>query len=305
MPYELMVKDTLLWVMDGAFDHMLRIFDHRQGRLIDSAGVKGTGYGELVGPWTFVVGPSAFIHVYDLTGKRISAYRYQEGEGWVFHAHLDAAVPANFNNAFWLSDSIFIASTDDLNGRIGSFNVNTGHFQVWNNTFPPKISASISDPLHAELSAGKIAVNRKNGKVALASRHMDRIDIYDLTGTSQKVIIGPEGHLPVFRTETAGGSESIVWKRDKRYGYLAIASAGNCFIGLYSGRSYETHGDYDNCGDALYAFDWEGACVKKLILDVELIDLFFEEESKALYGITSDRFVDGGDVVKIDLNEII
>jgi len=28
MPYELMVKDTLLWVMDGAFDYMLRIFDH-------------------------------------------------------------------------------------------------------------------------------------------------------------------------------------------------------------------------------------------------------------------------------------
>jgi hypothetical protein len=132
-----------------------------------------------------------------------------------------------------------------------------------------------------------LATRPDGSRIALATRFMNHIELYDANGTLRRVDNGPTPVTPVFKVAMAGGAPTMASNDNLRFGYTGIAGGARYIYALFSGRR---RGDYPpseaTYADKLHVFDWNGNLVRVVPLGRDLSIIAVAPDEKTLYGIT-------------------
>jgi len=135
-------------------------------------------------------------------------------------------------------------------------------------------------------------LNEKQKKIAIGYLHFDKIEILNLNGQKNKIIIGPDQLKPKFKYK----GQTLSNKNLKK-AYYDIESNDEYIYALYSGKYgiNRQKGQYVyNYPAIIHKFDWEGNPIAKYILDKQIIEFeidFNRDQIIALDAETDNTFI--------------
>ncbi len=291
VPTRVAVVGGHLIVLDPVADSMVKEIDRDDGRLVRQFGRRGQGPGEFEGPWSIdpVPGSSSRFWVYDLMLDRSTL------------VDLDA----DFDDRARLGDRILrLRGTATLLDpiRVAGHIVSPGLFQsgrlaildgrgtLLRKTGPtplpqlPDIPASVRQ--HAYQS--RMEPNPSRTRLALATRHADRIDIYRADGTPITAAQRLFRFEPAFEVGEHDGRPVFATGGDLRFGYIDLATTERRIYALFSGRTRAGFPGRANYGRFVHVFDWSGRLVRVLELDTPAIAVAVDAAGRTLYTIRHD-----------------
>lgn len=80
----------------------------------------------------------------------------------------------------------------------------------------------------------------------------------------------------------------IVYSRDNKAGFCAVASDDKHVFVLYSGRTFNSHNNLSHHCEHLLVYDWEGNPLRHIVLNKPLYSMSYDIENKIIYGIGYD-----------------
>jgi hypothetical protein len=133
-----------------------------------------------------------------------------------------------------------------------------------------------------------VALNPTRTKIAVATRHADRIEIFALASGSRIVAERPDAFDPTFTVATVGGSAVFATDGTLRFGYIDIDATEAYIYALYSGIRRGERPGRANFGQSLLIFDWAGAIVARYALDALALSLAVNRKGDRVYTVVHD-----------------
>lgn len=284
-PADLAIVGEFVAISDGLGDPALHVVRIADGALLASFGREGSGPGEFRAPRVLSLAPDdpAAVWLYDVELRRateVDLARVAAGaaeparRSILFRADQLPLHPVRTGDG-WISPGIFTA------GRVARFDTAgeiVGTFGEVPATTP---EAPVNVAQHA--FTGTLAADRDGGRLVLAARHSDRIDVFAGDGTFVRTIRGPRRFEPVFQVARQNGVPYLVSGEDLRFGYLDVALLPDRIVALYSGRTRAEHAGNANVGDEVHVFDGDGSLVRRFRLDHETLTLAVSPDGRRLY----------------------
>jgi hypothetical protein len=141
-------------------------------------------------------------------------------------------------------------------------------------------------PVLEQVYHSTLAMRPDGSALVLATRYLNRIEIYSADGSLRRVAEGPSPVEPEFTVAMASGAPTMASNETLRFGYVAVAAGEGRIYALFSGRR---RGDYApseaTYGDQLHVFDWSGNLARVITLDRALSHIAISPDEHALYGI--------------------
>jgi hypothetical protein len=268
----------------GATLHVLN-----EGRRVASFGREGRGPGEFSGIRTLQ--PSAdgrSVWLYDLGNTRltlldldsVAAGRGAVRETVVLRSDLGPM------NAVRLSDSLIVSSGLFTRGRLALFS-GAGTLQRVVGPLPPaRDGVPVTVAQHAY--TGTLVRHPHQPRLALATRHADRVEFYGLDGTLRRVARGPAEFEPVYEAQVRGGAPTMATGEDLRFGYVDAAAAGDRLYALYSGHTRAERPGRANFGQQVHVFTWEGELRRVIPLDQPVLGIAVSDDGRTMYAVRHD-----------------
>jgi hypothetical protein len=287
IPHLLTIAGEHLLVTDiagGASLHVLH-----GGLRVASFGREGRGPGEFSGIRTLQ--PSAdgrSVWLYDLGNTRltlldldsVAAGRGAVRETVVLRSDLGPM------NAVRLSDSLIVSSGLFTRGRLAIFS-GTGTLQRVVGPLPPaREGVPVTVAQHAY--TGTLVRHPRQPRLALATRHADRVEFYELDGTLRRVARGPAEFEPVYEAQVRGGAPTMATGEDLRFGYVDAAAAGDRLYALYSGHTRAERPGRANFGQQVHVFTWEGTLQRVIPLDQPVLGIAVTDNGHTMYAVRHD-----------------
>jgi hypothetical protein len=123
-------------------------------------------------------------------------------------------------------------------------------------------------------------------KIAICYYMTDLIEIYDVNGSLQKRLHGPEQFISRFKEyrngEITGSSPVKGYNRDA---FFSPENAGEEFFVLYNGGSIDDP-DHSSLCKLLLSFTWNGIPQKIYNLDDPISNFTVDQDNKKIYGIS-------------------
>jgi hypothetical protein len=287
IPHLLTIAGEHLLVTDiagGASLHVLH-----GGLRVASFGREGRGPGEFSGIRTLQ--PSAdgrSVWLYDLGNTRltlldldsVAAGRGAVRETVVLRSDLGPM------NAVRLSDSLIVSSGLFTRGRLAIFS-GAGTLQRVVGPLPPaREGVPVTVAQHAY--TGTLVRHPRQPRLALATRHADRVEFYELDGTLRRVARGPAEFEPVYEAQVRGGAPTMATGEDLRFGYVDAAAAGDHLYALYSGHTRAERPGRANFGQQVHVFTWEGTLQRVIPLDQPVLGIAVTDNGHTMYAVRHD-----------------
>lgn len=130
----------------------------------------------------------------------------------------------------------------------------------------------------------KFTSNDKD-KLALCYYMTDLIEIYNLDGTLQKRIHGPEQFFTHFKEYQDGRIGASPVKDLNRDAFMCPKNAGDEFFVLYNG-GFIDEPDHSSSSKQLFSFSWDGTPQTIYTLDDPIYHFSVDSENKKIYGIS-------------------
>ena len=284
------VEDQLV-VLDIASDSIIHVLSASTGNHLRSFGRKGEGPGELLGPWSIDSAPQELgaIWVFDLSLHRLTRFP------------LDDEVPQAKNGSqlellrlrsdVTLLDPIWVDSTIITlgffrSGRLGLF-ARDGRL-LDTKGLVPTLNVLMPGELTQHAFQSRLAANPSRTRLAVASRHSDRMEVYTDGGVLLHVAEPPFAFLPRAATRHRAGRLEMITGEDLRFGYLDLAATEERIFALFSGRTRRGFPGQANFGRYIHVYDWSGTLVEVLRLPLPAIALSVDPRGAFIFAMHHD-----------------
>ncbi|HEX6938777.1 MAG TPA: BF3164 family lipoprotein [Longimicrobiales bacterium] len=289
LPRDIEVVGPHLVILDAATDSVVTVVRREDGRLVRAFGRRGEGPGEYSGAWSVDPEPGNDLAfwIYDLALLRLTrvdlerAMRGEPPASRMIRLESNARVV----EPVWV-DSMVIGVGLFASGRLGQFDAN-GKFLRMVGALPPGDADTPPEALqHAYQST--LRSNASRTRLALATRHADRIEIYAPDGT---LVAAPPplfGFLPRYEVREQDGEPSIATGEDLRFGYIDLATTDDRIYALFSGRTRRGFPGVANFAEYIHVFDWQGRLISVYHLDSDVLAIAIDPSGRTLYAIRHD-----------------
>lgn len=281
-PYDLVIGGSTLWILDGVGEPFIHAVRTTDGSLIQSVGRKGDGPGEFHrSPASLSIQPGHpdAVWAFDLRLQRMTQIRPgEEPSGDSEMIELDA--PVRVLAIDWLTEDRLFAQTAASDPRFIVFDRSGNAVH------------SVSEPLFGDPSV-PLAERRKAtqssvaicssgaGRVAMAYRTAGRIEFYDAQASLTGLAEAPFASEPEFIKAQEGAELRL---DDSRSWYKDCTATGERIYALFSGRHRDRFPGFDerDSGRYIHVFDWTGAFLEVLTLDLPLSEIAVDEADTLL-----------------------
>ena len=279
------------WVLvsDIPRPHALHVIDRATGRYLAGWGREGKGPGEFLRVWGIVgAADGATAWLYDPDQSRLTHVdigALVSGSAEPHRAMVNLVGDVVPMTALWLGDSVIVSSGIFTRGRLAYFDRN-GRAARTAGPLPPSTSgAPVTVAQHAY--SGTMVRHPQGRRLAILTRHADRIEIYTEDGQPVRVSRGPGAFDPAYEVRIRGNEPSMATGADLRFGYVEGTAAGEHIYALYSGRTRGERGK-SHFGGEVHVFDWEGKLLRILPLDERALAITVDPDERTLYTIRHD-----------------
>jgi hypothetical protein len=147
------------------------------------------------------------------------------------------------------------------------------------------------DNVLAYLNQGQLKTNSTLDQFGVASLYRDFIEVLNLHDTSILTINGPYDLEPTFDIDySAGYPMPLIDFKKSYYCYINMFLGDEFIYALYSGEVMEkVHKGLVYTPSNLFKFNFNGELVKAYKLDVTIDDLYVDEKTKTVYGLSNDE----------------
>lgn len=288
-PYAIAVTSTHLVVGDDKAWRPIMIFDKHTGEWAASVGARGNGPGEIE-VWSF-----------DLKGFTNSGWVYDFDARSVTRMEVDELVSTSLLSG---REVRFLEGYPMISvARMGNEFVATGYFQSGrlavyadDGTFlrligpSPPGPSDIPTPVRQHAYQAWVTVHPTLGKIAVASRHTDRLEIYE-EDQLVHLVRGPDFFDPLYKLALVGDTQApaMVPDPDMRFGYINVVSTDQHIYALYSGNTIPEVSHYASYGQQVLVFEWSGQPVARLDLgDGYAIEIAVSPDGQELFAAYDD-----------------
>jgi hypothetical protein len=288
-PQSVGIVGEWLLVGDRPQPTALHVIRRSNGDYLAGWGRQGRGPGEFVALWGIQAADSGSAWLYDPSQARLTLVSIS---GIVGDSRNPIRRTMNLESdmvpftALWLSDTLLVSSGTYSTGRLASFDGSGRLKRVMGPL--PTVREGIPPQVAQHAYSGTLVRHPTRPLLAIATRHADRVELYDADGRLLRVARGPRGFEPVFEVATSGGAPVMSSGGDMRFGYVDMAAAGEHLYALYSGHTRDELPGRANLGGEVHVFDWSGRLLRILPLDHLALALAVSDDARTLYTVRHD-----------------
>lgn len=287
-PTSMAIVGNHLVLVDPFADSMIEEIDRSDGAMVREFGRRGEGPGEFEGPWSVdpVPGSNTRFWLYDLTLGRLTLVDLEadfDGESrlgdHVLLLHVGAAIMEPIRVGDHLVSLGFFQQ-----GRVA---VLDDHGTLLRTVGPTPLAnqSHIPATIRQHAYQSRMKANPSRTRLAIVTRHADRLDIYRADGTPLTVAQRPFGFDPAFRVGKHDGKPVFTSGENLRFGYIDLATTERHIFALFSGRTRAGFPGRANYGRYVHVFDWSGRLIRVLKLDAPAIAVAVDPAGGTLYTI--------------------
>ena len=284
-PTDVEVMGPDLVIADNFADRPLSVIRRSTGAMVQSFGRMGRGPREFETAWSVdVIDQAGRFMVHDVTLQRVTWVDmdrdFQDGE-WVADRSVKLNANALLLDLGWSPDGLKGLGTFQ-EGRLGHL---ASDGRLLRTTGPTPLEGE-EVPAHIRQQAyqSKLKPNPSRTRWVVATRHADRLEIFDAAGNLLAQGDRPVGFEPTYSAEGGeAGQARMTSDEDLRFGYIDVTTTEDRIYGLFSGRTRaEGRANY---GTRVHVFDWDGNLLDVMELDSPIIAVAAAPEGDVLYGI--------------------
>ncbi|MGH7476048.1 MAG: BF3164 family lipoprotein [Longimicrobiales bacterium] len=277
-----------LILIDNRSDRPIRLIDVRDGSWWGAFGREGGGPGEFSGAWSIDPVPNTpEFDIYDVNQARLTRVSLEAA---------GAPAPRLVSTRNLVASSIVLGPVSTPAGRvaIGAFGRDRlGVFDARGELtrsfapLPPEATGAPEPVLHHAYQSW-LAPNPDRTRLALATRHADRLDIYSPDGRHLASAERPLGFEPNFGVREGGRGPVMASDDDLRFGYIGLATTAQRIYALFSGYARSERPGYANFGESVYVYDWDGRLHGRYRLPRPAITIAADAASDLIYAVYHD-----------------
>lgn len=280
---DLVAFDSILITIEMGKENIFHVYNMKTKKHINQSIKRGQGPKDMIYP-EFMNSDANCLRVFDLQTSTVYEYGVQdfitnptpsptkrtklENQVFTMAQQVDNKI---FGNAYYgVDEQLYVF---DLNGK------KTGTIIDYPATPFPQTDIEKMDGFYKKFTS-----NDKD-KLALCYYMTDLIEIYNLDGTLQKRIHGPEQfftHFKEFRDGPVVGSSPTEGGRDA---FMCPKNVGDEFFVLYNG-GFIDEPNHSSSSNQLFSFSWDGRPQTIYNLDDPIYHFSVDSENKKIYGIS-------------------
>lgn len=288
-PSRAAVVGGALVIIDAAADSAILAIDRDTGHVLFARGRRGKGPGEFSGPWSIDadVSDEKAFWIYDLELRRLTRMDLASERTSHPNRHTIALAPPGALTApHWLADHSLISPGFFTHDRLVVMDSTGRAIRFFGETPPGTESAPVPVRQHAYQSSAALDPARR--RVALVTRHADRLDVYSTAGAHLAANERPFSFEPVYTVGQGARGPILATDESLRFGYIDVAASRDFIFALYSGRTREGFPGRANFGEYVHVYDWGGHLQSVLHVEGDLIGIACDPVAPILYGIRED-----------------
>ena len=280
---DLVAFDSLLITIEMGKENIFHVYNMKTKKHINQSVKRGQGPEDMIYP-EFMNSDANCLRVFDLQTSTVYEYDVQdfmtnptpsptkrtklENQVFTMAEQVDDKI---FGNAYYgVDEQLYVF---DLNGKkIGTII-----------DYPPS-SIPHTEMEKVDAYYKKFTSNGKD-KLAFCYYMTDLIEIYNLDGTLQKRIHGPEQFFTHFKEYQDGRIGASPVKDLNRDAFMCPKNAGDEFFVLYNG-GFIDEPDHSSSSKQLFSFSWDGTPQTIYTLDDPIYHFSVDSENKKIYGIS-------------------
>jgi len=286
---DLSLVDGRLLVLDASARHPVTTVDPATGRVEQGYGQRGPGPGEFL--WLRGAEPAGGRQVWlnDLQAGRMTLYDLSRPGGAVVRT---LRTPVGLYQPLHLGDTL--VSNGLFPGEILRFFVEDGgELREVRRAAPTPFGREVPD-VAMILNRTTLAASPRRDRLVGAYFYANRLDFYDRHGRLTAVAAGPREFAPTYRVVPDPREKMIRWvpTGETRYGYVDVAATDDRVYALFAGRPNGADTDrmaaFD--GTEVHVFDWNGALLDVMPLDLPVGKIAVDAATHTLYGMRRDPY---------------
>lgn len=284
-PGDLAVVGEHLVLLDGLGNPAIHAIRLEDGSLARSFGRKGEGPGEFSGVrsidpvpgsasefWVFDISLRRLTHV-DLAGTHIST---ATGQGSLtFRAGELPMSPA------WIGGEI-VSPGILAAGRLARYD-SVGNRVATTGSVPAIVGREVPVTVLQHAFTGTLAANPSRTRLALGTRHSDRLEIYRADGAPVATVRSAAPFEPAFQVQALNGIPHMASGDDMRFGYVDVQTTEDRIFALFSGRTRRDYPGRAVFAEYVHEYDWDGRLRRVLKLDADVLSIAVDAEGKKLF----------------------
>lgn len=281
-----MVGDRLV-LIDVAADSVIQVLDNADGKLVRSFGRRGAGPGEFEGAWAIdpVRSSDDQFWIYDLSLRRLTHIDLEKDfptSGRQIHKSLSLISETTILDPVW-ADTTLIALGFHGEGRFGFFDRRGKLLRTAGEL--PMDKVEVPATIRQQAYQSILRPNPERSLLAVATRHADLLDIYQIDGTLVASARPPFSFTPSYEVQKREDRLVMATGSDLRFGYIDLATTDDHIYALFSGRTRRGFPGAANYGEYVHIYDWSGALVRVLHLDAPSMGITVDKGGTRLYSI--------------------
>lgn len=284
-PIKARLSGDFLLLLSIRSKYFIYVIDIKSGKIIDKAGGYGKGPQEFESASDLIIHPdknNTFI-VYDSSLMKFSKYGLTENGNIKFIESNNINTSESIMGLTWLNENEIASVGSFQEGRITLLSQNGEKLKTFGELPPGR--SYIPPQVRQQAYQSWIASNKNRDKLVVATRHSDKIEMYDSLGNSNLLIKGFLDFEPVYDIKYMDETPSMTSGDDLRFGYIDLAVTDERIFALYSGKERVEGGA--NYGNFVLEFDWTGHIQSSYKLEQSAISIAVNDNGTYLYGVHS------------------
>lgn len=304
IPFGLKLVGEHAVLIDQAADSVIHVLRKSDGGLVRSFGRRGGGPGEYRGVWSIAPVREARdeFWIWDVGLRRLThvdlGEDFVDGKGpGEQSVNVSAEVPLIDPVRL---DSLWVALGFLESGRLAYFDQEGRLVRTAGET--PPLDEDVPASVRQHVNQSYLAARPDGSSLAVVTRHLDRLEIYDRSGRLVVSRPGPFGFKPHYEVREREGNAVMASGAGLRFGYVGLAVTDQRIYALFSGRTRIGFPGAANMGEYVHVYDWSGNLDQVLRLDAAVAGIDVDETERALYAVRHEPVPA---LVRYDLQETL